>query len=167
MKFFQFFLLLLLLAVLCGLCSRRERTDDRLSPVRDTVTVFDTVTVPRDSLVQRDTLIVSSLAVTLPVADGTRPDSVCPDSAKVTLPITSHTYGGNGWRAVVSGFRPRLDSLVLFTERQTVTVSRPALSGGNAVRRRWWQPSVGVQAGVGLTPRGVQPYVGVGATWEF
>lgn len=76
------------------------------------------------------------------------------DSVFVEVPREQAVYSGTGYRAWVSGFRPRLDSLRI--ERDVAVVSRR--------NRRW---SVGVQAGVGMTPRGVQPYVGVGVSYRL
>lgn len=76
------------------------------------------------------------------------------DSVAVELPREQAEYIGDGYRAWVSGYRPRLDSLVM--ERR-VSVATPRL-------RRW---SVGIQAGVGMTPRGVQPYVGLGVSFRL
>lgn len=147
-------------------------------PVRDTVTVRDTVPFynpkPRDSVVIRyDTIKthplpppsmeggVDSLAFIKSSIEGGFRRVLGSDSA-VILPITSHTYEGDGWRAHVSGFSPRLDSLLIFPERQTITIRDPPATGGAS--SRW---TLGVQAGYGITPRGMQPYLGVGLTWHF
>jgi len=75
------------------------------------------------------------------------------DSAAVVLPITQVVYSATDYRAWVSGYEPRLDSIKVFP--RTVTV-----------RETIYKPpsrfSVGVQAGYGITPKGLQPYIGVG-----
>lgn len=130
-------------------------------PVRDTVTVRDTV--PFYYPKPRDSVVIRYVTETLPVAHGDTTDTARLDSLPVILPITSNTYEGDGWRAHVSGFRPRLDSLLIFPERQTITIRDPPTTGG-ASRQRW---TLGVQAGYGITPHGMQPYLGVGLTWHF
>lgn len=76
------------------------------------------------------------------------------DSVSARVPITSVLYTGAGFRARVSGFRPQLDSLVF--ERSTVVVQqRP---------KRW---ALGVQAGLAATPKGVQPFIGIGITYKL
>ena len=76
-------------------------------------------------------------------------DSVAADSVRVIVPQEQKEYQGDGYRAWVSGYRPALDSI----EIERMVLREKA--------RRW---SVGLQAGVGVTPRGVQPYIGVGVT---
>lgn len=76
------------------------------------------------------------------------------DSATLILPVEQAEYSGEGYRAWVSGYRPNLDS-ISFT-RQTVDI-RPAAN----------HFSFGIQAGIGLTPAGVQPYLGIGFQYRF
>lgn len=83
------------------------------------------------------------------------------DSVEVALPITQRTYTDDStYTAWVSGYRPQLDSLR--TYRRTVTVTRTEAQP--ARRSRW---GIGVQAGYGLTPKGPQPYIGVGLNFKF
>lgn len=85
-------------------------------------------------------------------------DTVVPgqDSVIVSIPIVQHEYHGDGYRAWVSGYAPALDSIAI--ERNTAVI-RPARG-----QRRW---SVGLQAGVGMTPHGVEPYIGVGVSFRL
>lgn len=76
-------------------------------------------------------------------------DSVAADSVRVVVPREQKEYHGEGYRAWVSGYRPALDSIMI--ERMVLREKA----------RRW---SVGLQAGIGMTPRGVQPYIGVGVS---
>lgn len=76
-------------------------------------------------------------------------DRVAADSVRVVVPREQKEYHGEGYRAWVSGYRPALDSIVI--ERMVLREKA----------RRW---SVGLQAGIGMTPRGVQPYIGVGVS---
>lgn len=75
------------------------------------------------------------------------------DSVDVEIPITQKVYDGEGYRAYVSGFNQNLDSLLLFKEVERVTIRSPTKSP---------RFSVGLQAGYGMTPKGFQPYFGVG-----
>lgn len=106
---------------------------------RDTV-VIERPTHVRIVRLPPDTVLVA-------VAGGT------PDSCTAIVPRQQAAYIGDGYRAYVSGFRPALDSLVF--ERSVTTVT-PASK----------QPrfTLGLQAGYGLTPRGLQPYIGLGLT---
>ena len=78
------------------------------------------------------------------------------DSAVVSVPIEQHEYHGEGYRAWVSGYAPALDSIAI---ERSITVVQPTDR-----QRRW---SVGLQAGVGLTPHGVEPYIGVGVSFRL
>ena len=109
--------------------------------------------------VVRDSVVVRTLTRRVVVRDSVR-DSVrdvvlVGDS--VVMPVVQRVYGDSTFRAWVSGYDVRLDSVEVFP--RTVVVTRRAVVG-----RRW---SVGVQGGLGVTPRGVLPYVGVGVGWRL
>lgn len=78
-----------------------------------------------------------------------------PDSVRAVLPCEQAEYSGDGYRAYVSGFSPRLDSIVVL---RSVSSVLPATR----------QPrfALGIQAGYGITPRGFQPYIGVGVSYS-
>lgn len=88
-------------------------------------------------------------------------DSADGDSVAVKVPVAQRVYAGDSYTAYVSGFRAVLDSIEVYSTRTESLVTLPSR------RKRF---AVGVQAGVGVTPRGVEPFVGVGITlklWEF
>lgn len=120
---------------------------------RDTVT--DTVRIDRPVLVER--LRVRMDTVALPVVSS----DVAADFAEVEVPVESSVYSDSTYRAWVSGFRARLDSIEVYpmtvTERTTVTQTVK-------VPKRW---GLGVQAGVGFTPQGKSPYIGVGVNYNI
>ena len=157
----------MVLSWLAGKHSRAMTTDGE-NVRRDTVTVIDTVVhrVPA----AKDSTVVRYVTRTVPVAaqsyraprDTANNDrEVAPslyasaiiDSATVTLPITQKMYSDTDYRAWVSGYEPRLDSIKVFP--RTVTV-----------RETIYKPpsrfSIGLQGGYGITPKGLQPYIGVG-----
>lgn len=136
-----------LIALCIGFCLGRKT----IRPATDKIICrTDTVVVA-----QPEVMVIRHVAtdtVRLPVI---RSDTIfMRDSVFVELPRQQAEYCGEGYRAWVSGFRPRLDSLRL--ERDVAVVARQS--------RRW---SVGIHAGVGMTPRGVQPYVGVGVSYRL
>ena len=77
------------------------------------------------------------------------------DSVDAIVPVEQAQYAGDGYRAYVSGYRPRLDSLIML---RTVSVTPQG---------RQPRFSVGIQAGYGITPRGMQPYIGVGVAYTI
>lgn len=136
---------------------------------RDTVVVMDTVRqdVPVPTVeyrIKRDTIRVK-----INPADGTAvpvdpdtPDTVSEaDSGQeidVALPIEAKVYQTPDYRAVVSGFRPSLDSMEVYRKTHTVreTITK--------VQRPTWALSLG--GGVGYTTdRRIVPHIGATLGW--
>lgn len=148
-----------IIAFVCGLwlcllitrCTKKAATEQ---PLRDTI--VDTIKVikpiAKDSIVTRykwvnvervkDTTIVNEVS------------EVVFDTIQVRLPIESKHYTSQNYDAWVSGYEPSLDSIKVYSRE---VVAKPKKS-------RW---SVGVQGGVGITPKGVQPYVGIGVAYRL
>lgn len=157
----------MVLSWLAGKHSRAMTTDGE-SVRRDTVTVIDTVVhrVPA----AKDSTVVRYVTRTVPMAtqsyraprDTANNDrevmpslyaSASRDSATVMLPITQKMYSDTDYRAWVSGYEPQLDSIKVFPRTVTVreTICKPPS-----------RFSIGLQGGYGITPKGLQPYIGVG-----
>lgn len=83
------------------------------------------------------------------------PSAEWADSVRAVVPVEQAEYAGDGYRAYVSGYRPRLDSLVTVRTHTVECAPRP---------HRF---SIGLQAGYGITPRGFQPYIGVGVSYKI
>lgn len=119
-------------------------------PGRTTVlTVRDTVAVvePRERTRWR----VRTDTVYLPAVSGA-------DSVAVVLPVEQNVYCGDGYRAWVSGYGSRLDSLSFTHSTFRAAVAQP-------VRQKPF--TVGIQAGYGITPKGFAPYIGVGVGYSI
>lgn len=107
-----------------------------LKPLKIEERIVDTIKIPvRDSIVVRDTLY---------------------------LPREEVTYKDTLYKAVVSGYRPRLDYIEVYprTIYQTTTITERKES-------RW---GIGFQVGVGAGRNGFTPYIGVGVQynlWNF
>ncbi len=80
------------------------------------------------------------------------------DSANVAIPITQTHYVDSTYEAWVSGYEARLDSINLFRRTVTKTVTQATID------RKPKRLSIGLQGGYGITPTGVQPYLGLGIT---
>lgn len=76
------------------------------------------------------------------------------DTIQVRLPIESKHYSATNYDAWVSGYEPQLDSIKVYN-REVIVKQKHS---------RW---SVGVQGGVGMTPKGLQPYIGVGVGYRL
>ena len=121
---------------------------------RDTVVVVDTIFIDRP--IVRDSIIVKTVTRWLTRVDTvTRCDTIrLTDSVLVEVPIEQRRYEGNDYRAWISGYEPRLDSIEIYRRERTITIQP----------RRW---SVGFQAGYGLTTKGLGGYAGVGVTYRL
>lgn len=133
----------------------------------DTITRTDTIIARTPAA--RDCALVRYVTVRVPVrvpvahADtstdgqaGTREDA-----AEAVLPITQARYTDDStYTAWVSGYSPALDSIHVYPRHEVVTIT-------NTVRRKPKRWDVGIHAGYGMTPKGFQPYVGVGVSWRI
>lgn len=149
----------------CGLCicqvtkslfsfSPLSRSAPRASPelteiMRDTVVVRDTIRIP--SPAAKSTVRVRCDTVFLPTVSGD-------DTVATTLPISQVHYSLPQAQAWVSGYRPRLDSLLVFPE--SATISRTLV----APPPRW---SISVSAGLAISPKGISPAITVGISYSI
>lgn len=138
----------------------RGGTSNEAIVAADTVTVVDTIPyyrpVPRDSTVMRYETVRLCVTDTVRVTVG---DTMrVADSVEVIVPITQKVYADSLYRAYVSGYRPRLDSIFIYPRTRYVTVTRQAKP------QRW---GIGVQAGYGVGRGGTGPYVGIGVSYNL
>ena len=142
------FIIGLWLATLICRCHHSTESEQPLRDTRvDTIKVIEPIAV--DSVVTRykwvnvervkDTTIVNEVS------------EVVFDTIQVRLPIESKHYTAESYDAWVSGYEPQLDSIKVY-QREVKTK-----------QSRW---SIGLQGGVGMTPQGVQPYIGVGVGFK-
>ena len=81
------------------------------------------------------------------------------DTTFVQLPRTEREYADSTYRAVVSGYDPKLERIEVY--RQTLEVTKTVTLQDP---RRW---SLGIQAGVGVGLQGLTPYLGVGVSYDL
>lgn len=154
-------------ALVCFLISYMAggyRFRDTAKTVVRTDTLHDTVTV-REPVFVTETAVRTD-TVWLPVVR-TRTDTVLlrsdglKDSVRAVVPITQKVYADSTYKAWVSGYNPRLDSIQVY--RQTIVTTKTE----TVVRKR--RIGIGVQAGYGygFQYRGLEPYVGLGVSWNF
>ena len=148
-----------------------RRGNDTRPAARDTVRTVYVDTVKIEKPVARDSVVVKYVKVRLPRAEGGK-DTLSgryknsggtyknTDSAEVVIPITQKRYSDTTYTAWVSGFRPALDSIHVYPRREVVTVT-------NTVRGKHKRFGVGFHAGYGVTPHGLQPYIGVGVNYSI
>jgi opacity protein-like surface antigen len=81
------------------------------------------------------------------------------DSVDVEIPITQREYRDSTYRAWVSGYDAKLDSIEVYNSHSIVTIEK------YVPRTRHW--GVGISAGYGYTPKGAQPYIGIGISYSI
>lgn len=79
-----------------------------------------------------------------------------PDSINVKIPITQKVYEDSTYKAFVSGYKASLDSFYIYPQTKIITIREKP--------KRW---HIGITAGYGITPKGFQPYLGLGCTYTF
>ena len=146
-----------IVAFMCGLwlcllitrCTNKAATEPTLrDTIVDTITVVKPIAV--DSVITRYK-VVEVERVNYVDSINTISEVVF-DTIKVRLPIESKHYEGNNYEAWISGYEPSLDSINVYNR---TILPKP---------KRW---SIGVQGGLGITPKGVQPYIGVGFSYRL
>lgn len=163
-KFARGFKMLLLIAgcVTAGAYLRKcqsPTTGGSKNPsVVDTVTYIDTIPYyePKPTATHQ----IGSAVKFLPIF--IRQDSTSeniPDSIEVEIPITQKEYEGEDYHAWVSGYDPKMDSIYVFPRHEIVTIREPPNKP-----KRW---GIGVFAGYGITPKGLQPCVGVSVNYTL
>lgn len=150
------YVLLVLLAVSVVLNVVQLSTDDR-TVISDTTRVTVVDTIPYRQPVPVDSVVVKFITKRLPVKHDTV--QICRvDSVDVEMPITQKRYADSTYTAWISGYNPALDSIHVYSRKEVVTITK-------TIKPRRW--SIGVQGGYGMTPKGWQPYVGVGVTYKI
>lgn len=124
--------------------------------------------VERDTIVVRDTVrerypepVVEYRArnvyVPVPVVER---DTIR-DTVLVELPITEREYKSDEYYAIVEGYDPMLKYIEVYPRTAYINTAE------TVTKRKRWGVSLGVQGGYGFTPKGWQPYAGIGVTFGY
>lgn len=133
---------------------------------KDTLWITRTVRIPSPAPIAQRVLDTRVFFVAVPAPAAADTVVSGRDSCYVELPVEQKEYADSNYHAWVSGYRPQLDSLVLFQKTQiiTTTVTQKAPRFGFAV-------TAGLAAGYFITPAGWQvgagPAVVAGFYWRF
>lgn len=149
MKKLPYFIIVVLVLIVVFRPDRVEHVSGEV--VRDTVCSVDTV---RDTVLYpvREVLVDS---VPYPVFVQVSGDTI---RDTVYLPITQKVYKDSLYTAYVSGYRAKLDSIEVYSRRQTIYVRE-------RMKRKHW--GLGVQTGYGWNENGRGVYVGVGISYNL
>ena len=149
-------ILLAVLAIALGFfigfsCRHKSPTIEPETTV-DTLVIRDTITSYEPVYVRVTT--VDTMTVYVPVHD-----TVCrTDSVFVQLPRVSLEWADSLATVWISGYRPAVDSVRHYTATQVIT-------GTERTPAPKW--AIGIQGGVGATPDGLRPYIGVGIQYNL
>lgn len=145
---------------------------------RDTSTYVDTI--PYYKPVPKDSTVIKYVKRTLPVSKPQKNDTslaenyaqnngenIPPqemsderDSMAVEIPITQKRYESDDYRAYVSGYEPRLDSIFVFPK--TTIIRERSYKPPNK-----WHIGITGGYGYGIKSKQVEPYIGIGLTYSI
>ena len=151
MRYFFLTLLCLIALLVFDFCKSNRHVCERNAPSAkiDTVVIHDTLHIAKpisveSAVVRIDTIRVKDANDTIYIS--------------APIPITQMRYTDSTYTAWVSGYIPSLDSIYVYPKRKIITTTiRPK-------PKRW---GVGVHSGVGITTKGVQPYIGIGISYNI
>lgn len=118
----------------------------------DTLTLYDTILVEKPKMVERrvvDTMVIEALDYI-----------VVHDTAYVNLPREEVEYRDTSYRAVVSGFLPRLEELEIYQKERIVTIQTERV-----IKPSPW--ALSIHGGYGVSVNGLTPYIGVGVSYNL
>ena len=124
----------------------------------DTLFIYDTIIVEKPVIKKVE--IIDTLRLPVPITD----TLMLHDTVLVHLPIEQRQYSDPRYTAWVSGYRPQLDSILIYQRTEYITkeiktVTKP---------KRW---GLGLQAGYGVLLHNGQvfpaPYIGVGLSYSI
>lgn len=123
----------------------------------DTIVVIkrDTIVITKPIVVHTEELGLRTFRIKLLGHIGDQVSDT--DSIDIALPIEQKVYKDTMYTAWVSGYNTNLDSIKVYNTTRYITIKEQEKS-------RW---SWGIQGGIGVTPKGIQPYIGIGIQYNF
>lgn len=149
---------LLCISVIINIVLYLEHSSIRSEKVCDTTKVTVVDSVKKSFPVPVDSFVVRYIAKSLPIARDSVTKQLEGDSAKIQIPISQKVYEDTLYRAYVSGYEPKLDSITIKQRTTYIT---------HTTRNKESRFRIGLQAGYGLTPKGMMPYFGVGLSYRL
>lgn len=132
----------------------------RKTPVEVEIIKTDTITVTKIDTIR----IVNVREVEKRVVDtilvAIKDTIILNDTTYIQFPREQKTYQGENYKAWVSGYRPKLDSLNI----QQKTIIKEVTNTIELQHRNW---GVGVMGGYGVNQQGLTPFIGVGVYYRI
>ena len=148
-----FILIALANAFLIGRRVGKQGQEETIITQVDTLVIRDTIRINEPVIVERR--VVDTMTIEVPDY------LVVHDTAYVNLPREEVEYRDTSYRAVVSGFLPRLEEIEIYRQDRVVTIETTR----TIKERSHW--GLGVQAGAGISTQGLVPYVGIGVSYNI
>lgn len=156
--------LTVLACLLCLMASyflmKRTIMENYTPTTQDTVYLSHTTCVYPDKA--QDSAIVRYVFVPVLPKDSAAHDTtvvyLTANNDSVVIPITQKVYSDSTYTAYVSGYCPALDSL-------RITMRERIVTNTIATKPKKW--GAGITAGYAFTPKGFQPYVGIGIHYNL
>lgn len=149
---------LLCISVILNIVLYLEHRSIRSEKVCDTTKVTVVDSVKKSFPVPVDSFVVRYITKLSPIARDSATKQFVSDSVKVQIPISQKVYEDTLYRAYISGYEPNLDSITI--KQRTTYITHTTRDKESRFR-------IGLQAGYGLTPKGMMPYVGVGLSYRL
>lgn len=149
---------LLCISVVLNIVLYIEHGKIKSEKVCDTTKVTVVDSVKKSFPVSVDSFVVRYITKSLPIASDSATKQLRSDSVKVQIPISQKVYEDTLYRAYISGYEPNLDSITIKQRTTYIT---------HTIRDKESRFRIGLQAGYGLTPKGMMPYVGVGLSYKL
>ena len=118
---------------------------------RDTITVVKTDTIRITKVKEIEKRVVDTILVAV------KDTIILNDTTYIQLPREQKIYTGENYKAWVSGYRPKLDSLNIYQKTIIKEVT-------NTIEKNW---GLGVMGGYGITKDGLSPFIGVGVYYKI
>ena len=150
---------LLCISVVLNIVLYMEHGNIKSENICDTTKVTIVDSVKKSFPVPVDSFVVRYITKSLPIArDSATTKHLVSDSVKVQIPISQKVYEDTLYRAYVSGYETNLDSITIKQKTTYIT---------HTIRDKESRFRIGLQAGYGLTPKGMMPYFGVGLSYRL
>lgn len=167
-------ILFVVLFIVSLLFNVRFCASNKKLPINDTTKITFVDTIPYYKPVPRDSTVINYITQVLPTAkrdsieptvtDTTKLSNGETDSVEVEIPIMKKMYETDKYRAYVSGFNPQLDSLILFSQHDVLTIT------GNYPKPKRKRLGISLQVEYGVTLRGAPrftPCLSVGLSYNL
>jgi hypothetical protein len=145
-------LIIFIIVLICLKCCHSNNKKEE-SIRTDTITIIkrDTITIikPQPVIQYRDRIIRDTLY------------SIDSIPVPINVPIEVKIYQDSNYKAIISGYRPQLDSISIFNKNQIHTINKITY------KTKKWNISPAIGFGYGLYHKRVDMYVGFSVNYNF